>query len=47
MQYVSERRETPITLECNVLAAGGGTGGTIAALAAVRNGAKTDHIERL
>ncbi|MDD3671609.1 MAG: FAD-dependent oxidoreductase, partial [Sphaerochaetaceae bacterium] len=46
MQFVSERRETPITLECDVLVAGGGTAGTIAAIAAARNGAKTILVER-
>ena len=44
--YVTESLKTPIVMECDVLVAGGGTAGTIAALAAARNGAKTVLIER-
>lgn len=35
----------PVKLECDVLVAGGGTAGVVAALAAARNGAKTVLIE--
>lgn len=44
--YITENKNTPVVMECDVLVAGGGTAGTIAALAAARNGAKTVLIER-
>lgn len=44
--YVSERLQTPVRGEYDVLVAGGGTAGIVAALAAARNGAKTALIER-
>jgi len=44
--FITETRQTPITGEYDVLIAGGGTAGTIAALAAAGNGAKTLMIER-
>lgn len=44
--YITENRKTPVVKECDVLVAGGGTAGTIAALSAARNGAKTVLIER-
>ena len=44
--FITESRKTPITDEYDVLVAGGGTAGTIAALAAARNGARTLIIER-
>jgi len=44
--YISETKTTPVVMECDVLVAGGGTAGTIAAIAAARNGAKTVLIER-
>nr|WP_319474186.1 FAD-dependent oxidoreductase [uncultured Sphaerochaeta sp.] len=44
--YISETKNTPVVMECDVLVAGGGTAGTIAAIAAARNGAKTVLIER-
>ena len=37
---------TPIKLECDVLIAGGGTAGVVAALSAARNGAKTVVVDR-
>ena len=44
--YIEETLKTPVKFECDVLVAGGGTAGTVAALAAARNGAKTVLIER-
>lgn len=38
--------ETPIAYECDVVVAGGGTAGVVAALAAARNGAKTILVDR-
>lgn len=46
MQYIEERLSTPVRYTCDVLVAGGGTAGTIAALAAARNGANVILIER-
>jgi len=43
---IEREKYTPVRLECDVLVAGGGTAGTIAALASARNGAKTVVIER-
>ena len=46
MKYIQETLQTPIAHECDVVVAGGGTAGVVAALAAARNGAKTILIER-
>jgi hypothetical protein len=46
MQYIKEVKETPVSYTCDVLVAGGGTAGVVAALAAARNGAKTILIDR-
>jgi 2-polyprenyl-6-methoxyphenol hydroxylase-like FAD-dependent oxidoreductase len=45
-QIIRETLETPVRYECDVLVAGGGTAGIVAALAAARNGAKTILIDR-
>jgi len=45
-KFIKESKETPVRLECDVLVAGGGTAGVVAAIAAARNGAKTVLIER-
>ncbi len=45
-QYIQENLQTPVNYECDVLVAGGGTAGVVAALAAARNGAKTILIDR-
>lgn len=45
-QFVEETLKTPVGYECDVVVAGGGTAGVVAALAAARNGAKTILIDR-
>jgi len=45
-QFVHESLKTPVAYECDVVIAGGGTAGVVAALAAARNGAKTILIDR-
>ena len=45
-QFIQESFKTPVRYECDVLVAGGGTAGVVAALAAARNGAKTILIDR-
>uniref|UniRef100_S0DG80 Thiazole biosynthetic enzyme n=1 Tax=termite gut metagenome TaxID=433724 RepID=S0DG80_9ZZZZ len=46
MRYISESFQTPVNYECDVVVAGGGTTGFVAALAAARNGAKVILLER-
>jgi 2-polyprenyl-6-methoxyphenol hydroxylase-like FAD-dependent oxidoreductase len=46
VQFIEEHLRTPVAYECDVLVAGGGTAGVVAALAAARNGAKTILIDR-
>ncbi len=46
IQFIKEVRETPINYNCDVLVAGGGTAGVVAAIAAARNGAKTILVDR-
>lgn len=45
-KFIKETKETPVNYECDVLVAGGGTAGVVAALSAARNGANTILIER-
>ena len=42
--YLEKPKSIPI-IQCDVLVAGGGTGGVFAAIAAARNGAKTILVE--
>ncbi len=45
--YICEKeRRVPVTLECDVLVAGGGIAGVSAAMAAARSGAKVVLTER-
>jgi flavin-dependent dehydrogenase len=46
VNYITETLSTPVNYECDVLVAGGGTAGFIAALAAARNGARTILVDR-
>ena len=46
MRYINETLQTPVRYECDVVVAGGGTTGFVAALAAARNGAKVILLER-
>ena len=39
-KFIREVKETPVNYECDVLVAGGGTAGVLAAISAARNGAK-------
>jgi 2-polyprenyl-6-methoxyphenol hydroxylase-like FAD-dependent oxidoreductase len=45
-QFIEEKLKTPVRYQCDVLVAGGGTAGIVAALAAARNGAKTILLDR-
>ncbi|MHB8993521.1 MAG: FAD-dependent oxidoreductase, partial [Chloroflexota bacterium] len=45
-KIVEERRELPVTRSVDVLVAGGGTAGLVAAVAAARTGARTLLVER-
>ncbi len=45
-QVTIPQRQVPVTAECDVLVCGGGPGGTMAAVAAARQGAKTLLVER-
>ena len=45
-KFIREVKETPVNYECDVLVAGGGTAGVLAAISAARNGAKTILVER-
>ncbi len=44
--FIHESRQTPVNYTCDVLVAGGGTAGVVAAIAAARNGAKTILVDR-
>jgi len=46
IRFIHEVKETPVRYECDVLVAGGGTAGVVAALAAARTGAKTILVDR-
>jgi NADPH-dependent 2,4-dienoyl-CoA reductase/sulfur reductase-like enzyme len=45
-QFIEESLKTPVAYNCDVVVAGGGTAGVVAALAAARNGAKTILVVR-
>ncbi|MCL2231772.1 MAG: FAD-dependent oxidoreductase [Treponema sp.] len=45
-QFIQETLKTPVGYECDVVIAGGGTAGVVAALAAARNGARTILVDR-
>ncbi len=45
-RFITETLSTPVNYECDVVVAGGGTTGIVAALAAARNGAKTILVDR-
>ena len=44
--YLFETLQTPVRGEYDVIVAGGGTAGIVAAVAAARNGARTALVER-
>jgi 2-polyprenyl-6-methoxyphenol hydroxylase-like FAD-dependent oxidoreductase len=44
--FIEEKLKTPVSYECDVLVAGGGTAGVVAALSAARNGARTILLDR-
>ena len=46
IECIKEELSTPVRFSCDVLVAGGGTAGTIAAIAAARNGANVILVER-
>ncbi len=45
-RFINEVRQTPVNYTCDVVVAGGGTAGVVAALSAARNGAKTILVDR-
>ena len=45
-KFIKEVRQTPVNYTCDVVVAGGGTSGCVAAIAAARNGAKTILVDR-
>jgi hypothetical protein len=46
MNVITETLNTPVAYECDVVVAGGGTAGVVAAIAAARTGARTILVER-